>query len=146
MNVRQEVDPEGDNRERANLTLVLRAALLAAWIGCLLWLSLASKLPSVPSILAWDKLQHAVAHAILTLLAGRFFTSLWRSDRLGWWSGFSLSVVFGLFIEWAQGALTRHRHADWHDVLANLVGAGCVLVVALMLTRKVRQSTSKILS
>lgn len=138
MNVRQEADPEGNNHEHANLTLVLRAALLAAWIGCLLWLSLASKLPPVPTILAWDKLQHAIAHAILTLLAGRFFVSLWRSHRHGWWSGFGLSLLVGLVIEVAQGTFTRNRQADWHDLIANLVGAGCVLLVALVLTRKER--------
>lgn len=111
--------------------LVLRALILAGWMGSLLWLSLVSTSFQVPEILAWDKLQHGIAHAVLTLLAGWFFSALWRSEPAGWWSGLLLSLAFGILIEVAQGTLTTDRVADWHDLVANMVGAGSVFVIAM---------------
>ena len=79
--------PTGQHHDKANKTtslvsdevaLVIYAALLATWMGCLLWLSLASRLPSVPRLLAWDKLQHFFAYAVLMFFSGNFFRLLFK--------------------------------------------------------------------
>jgi len=118
------------------LALVLYAALLAMWIGCLLWSSLASHLPFVPKILAWDKLQHFFAYAILMFFAGNFFRSLLRDRRKGLITGFLFTTGFGLLMEIAQETLSASRQADWKDFVANTLGAGLVFTIALLKKEK----------
>lgn len=118
------------------VTLVISAALLATWIGCLLWASLASHLPQVPRILAWDKLQHFTAYAILMLLSGRFIQLLLRNRVRGWIVGFIFTVGFGLLMEFGQETLTSNRHADWKDFTANSLGATIILFIALFKKNK----------
>ncbi|MBE0503140.1 MAG: VanZ family protein [Desulfuromonadales bacterium] len=118
------------------VALVLYAALLATWIGCLLWSSLASHLPTVPKIFAWDKLQHFSAYAILMFFSGNFFRSLLKHRRKGWITGFLFTVGFGLLMEIAQETISTSRHADWKDFVANTLGAGLVFTVALLKKEK----------
>lgn len=118
------------------VALVLYAALLAAWIGCLLWSSLASQLPTVPRILAWDKLQHFSAYAILMFFSGNFYRALLKHHRKGWITGFLFTIGFGLLMELAQEALSASRQADWKDFVANTLGAGLVFSIALLKNRK----------
>lgn len=125
-----------DSRETGNeIALVVHAALLAAWITCLIWLSLTSHPPIVPRLLAWDKLHHVLAYAVLMLLSGRFFTLLWRRPLPGWISGFTFSLAFGLLMEVGQGTLSTNRHADYRDMIANAIGAGLVFAIALIRQR-----------
>jgi VanZ family protein len=118
------------------VALVLYAALLATWIGCLLWSSLASHLPSVPRIFAWDKLQHFSAYAILMFFSGNFFRSLLKHHRNGWITGLLFTIGFGLLMEIAQKTLSASRQADWKDFVANTLGAGLVFAIALLKNRK----------
>jgi len=115
--------------------LVVRAALLAGWMGTMLWLSLADTLPSVPKYLSWDKLQHAGAYAVLAVLAGRFFAFLWRSERLGWGTAAVLSLAFGAILELAQSFYTRTRVGDWLDLLADAVGVALAWLLSLLVAR-----------
>ncbi|MCX6184609.1 MAG: VanZ family protein, partial [Flavobacterium sp.] len=48
---------------------------------------------------------------------------------------FSVSVSYGILIEFLQGAYTTTRKADIMDVLANATGAG-IAIVAILMTRK----------
>ena len=114
------------------VALVIYAALLAAWMGCLLWSSLASNLPTVPRILAWDKLLHFFAYAILMFFSGNFFKLLLKKRLQGWITGFTLTVGFGLLMEIGQQTLSTSRHADWKDLVANSLGAGLILAIALL--------------
>lgn len=118
------------------VALVISAALLATWIGFLLWSSLASHFPALPRFLAWDKLQHLLAYAILMLLSGRFFKLLFDNRIRSWIFGFIFTIGFGLLMEIAQEALTTSRHADWMDLAANSLGAGLILLIALMQKKK----------
>jgi VanZ family protein len=106
----------------------VRLAALAAWAGAILWLSLT---PSPPSpdleLLAWDKLQHAAAYALLTLLAGRYFILLPVGPRRAWVLGFLAAVAYGGLIEIMQGLVTEVRRAEWGDLLADALGASLVL-------------------
>lgn len=118
------------------VALVVYAALLATWVGCLLWSSLASHLPTVPRIFAWDKLQHFLAYAILMCFSGNFFKLLLRKRRKGWIIGFIFTVGFGLLMEIGQETLSTSRHADGKDLIANSLGAGLILVIALLKKEK----------
>lgn len=118
-----------ESTSREGWLLVLYAVLLVLWLAALVWLSLAA--PSFfvpPRLLSWDKLQHACAYAVLTLLAGLFVSELTRTRWLGWGLAAVGSVAFGALLEWAQGTLTQHRYADWHDIVANSTGALLVLL------------------
>ncbi len=72
-----------------------------------------------------DKMLHGFAYFILTLLW--LFYYLMKNARISnfKWKFFNISVlviVFGMLIEVLQGVLTRYRHPDWADVLANSIG------------------------
>jgi len=114
------------------VALVIHATLLATWIGCLLWASLSSHLPTVPRLLAWDKLQHFFAYAMLMLFSGNFFRLLFRNRLKGWLIGFSFTVGFGLLMEIGQKVFAISRSADWKDFVANSLGAGLVLAIVLL--------------
>ena len=118
------------------VALVIYASLLSAWIGFLLWSSLASHLPTVPRILAWDKLQHFFAYAVLMFFSGHFFRLLLKKQQKGWIIGFIFTVGFGLLMEVGQETLSISRNADWKDFIANSLGAGLVLAITLLKRKK----------
>lgn len=137
--------PTGQRHDKKNaptplvsdeVALVIYAALLAIWLGCLLWSSLASHLPAVPRILAWDKLQHFSAYAVLMFFSGNFFSLLFKKRLKGWITGFIFTVGFGLLMEIGQKTLSTTRNADWKDFVANSLGAGLILTIALLKNKK----------
>lgn len=123
--------------------LLARLTALFLWAGCLLWLSLTPNPPTAPSaLLSWDKLQHAGAYALLTLLAGRFF-SQWRPfSRNPWFLALFVAVSYGGLIEILQGTLTGVRRAEWGDLLADAVGGALVVAAALILERRLRRESA----
>ena len=102
----------------------LRWLLAAVWAGAICWLSL---IPAPPVLhhrwLGWDKLQHAAAFGLLTLLIGGAMTSCRASDVRCWGRAVLLATCFGALIELLQGVLTRYRSAEFGDLAADLVGA-----------------------
>ncbi len=118
------------------VALVIYAGLLSIWIGCLLWSSLASHLPPVPRILAWDKLHHFFAYSILMLFSGLFLKTLLKNHIKGWIIGFLFTLSFGLLMEIGQATLSTTRHADWKDFIANSLGAGLILAIVLLKNNK----------
>jgi len=95
--------------------------LLCACLTLLiLWLALMPT-ASAPSGFGWDKLNHAAAIAAVTCVA---FLGLCPCR----WAGlgaFLYGASLGILIEILQGALTTYRSAEWGDLLADLIGAGC---------------------
>ena len=77
----------------------------------------------------WDKAQHALAFALLGLVALRGFPHRARAVFLG-------LAVFGGLIEAAQWAV-GWRSAEWADWAADAVGLACVLG-ASVLGRRIR--------
>lgn len=123
--------------------LLARLTALLLWAGCLLWLSLTPNPPTAPSgLLSWDKLQHAGAYALLTLLAGRFF-SQWRPlNRNPWFFALIVAVFCGGLIEILQGTLTDVRRAEWGDLVADAVGGMLVVAAARVRERRLRRRSA----
>ena len=71
----------------------------------------------------WDKAQHALAFAVLTVWG------LWAWPLAGRWVLAGM-LVFGAAIELAQWAC-GWRFAEWADWAADAVGVGCAGFVAL---------------
>ena len=90
----------------------------------ILWLALMPAV-SAPTGLGWDKLNHAGAIAVVTVLAYLSLQLYRRAAAVALLYGFAL----GILIEVLQGTLTASRSAEWGDVLADMIGAGCAWVV-----------------
>jgi VanZ family protein len=102
----------------------LRLALLLGYVGVLLWLSLAPRLPRIPiAVLSWDKLHHAAAYFVLTLLVCWALAPTAAARRRVQLAAFLFAVLFGGLMEVAQGLLSSVRSASLLDMLANTIGA-----------------------
>lgn len=85
--------------------------------------------PEMPVTVTWnDKLLHFVAYFGLGILGG----SGWENRR-----AFLLLLmpVFGLGLEFVQGAFIPGRAFDWYDAVANAAGAFAGVASSLRLSR-----------
>ena len=98
--------------------------LCAAVTLVILWLALMPA-ASAPAGFGWDKLNHAGAMAAATWLAYLTLQPRPWAATAAFFYGASLGIV----IEILQGALTTSRAAEWGDVVADLIGAGCAWCV-----------------
>lgn len=80
--------------------------------------------PHIPTT-GWDKSNHLLAFAVLTILDCRTFPDRVAAVLVG-------SVLYGGLIEVLQ-SFTPHRSAEWGDLVADALGVivGCGLVVLL---------------
>ena len=100
------------------------------WGGLILLLSLlpGSDLPDI-EFDHIDKLGHAVVYGIFSFLiykaavAKKAFTPILLS--------LIISIVYGVFMEFLQGALSQDRHPEFSDMVANAFGAIFVAVVLI---------------
>jgi VanZ family protein len=102
---------------------------MAFW-GCAAAVLFLSLTPAPPiSVSTWDKVNHVFAFAVLGLLGLAGWPLRWRMVVIG-------LVAYGCGIEVLQ-SFTPTRQADWHDVLADLVGMmlGAALWAAAMQLR-----------
>ena len=108
---------------------IIRLFAPLAWASIILWLSLISSPPQLPGILGWDKLLHAGAYGLLTLLIAQYLLSLSLSPgKICWYAGLA-AVSYGALLEVLQMLAQTGRTAEWWDLFADAVGAflGCVL-------------------
>jgi VanZ family protein len=110
----------------------VRFLLCAVYAIIILWLALMPAPPSIPGILGWDKLLHAGAFLVFTLLAG---WALLACTKRAWRWALLASAGFGILIEVLQGLFTTTRSADPFDLLADLVGAGTVFLLIVIRER-----------
>lgn len=96
----------------------------------ILWLALMPG-EATPAGLGWDKLNHAVAIAAVTVVA---FLALYPRRRAAL-EAFLYGALLGALIEILQGTLTTTRSAEWGDLLADLAGGGCVWLVLRFVLR-----------
>ncbi|MFV8440954.1 VanZ family protein [Flavobacterium sp. LB2P44] len=116
------------------------AAIL--WAGTIAFFCLV-QLNNVPlgNVANLDKFVHAFFHFVLTMLC--FLVLKSRSNAINGLKplmvSFLFSVIFGIGIEIAQEMLTKTRHADVFDVLANLSGATLAAGVVILFGLNTKQ-------
>lgn len=99
------------------------------YFPALIWLAVvtgASVLPSVQlpkfDLLSADKLGHAVAYGVLTLLILRAHARLGGAPRPDW-TAVLFSIAWGVLMEYVQYFFLPGRFYEYDDMLANGIGA-----------------------
>lgn len=118
----------------ARLPLPVKLAILALALGVLAWLSLAPT-DELPKVSLSDKVEHAIAYAVLTAVAFVLFPR-----RLG--LALAGGMAFGVLIEVLQATMGFGRDGDWRDAAANASGAA-VVAGAILLARWARGSSPR---
>jgi VanZ family protein len=112
---------------------LLRLLLLLAWLTCVIVLSLTAKPPRPPAFLSSDKLQHACAYAVLTLLTAGVLVPRIRNRIRGWLLSAFCAALVGIALEVAQKLMHSRRHGDLYDVAANLFGIFLIAMLGILL-------------
>ncbi|GEM_PF-1126107 len=108
---------------------IMRLFAPLVWAVAILWLSLTSSPPQLPGILGWDKLLHAGAYALLTLLIAQYLLSLSLSPgKICLYAGLA-AVCFGALLEVMQFLMQTGRTAEWWDLFADAVGVFLACVI-----------------
>ena len=116
-------------RESFKLNSLLRLALPILWAGIICWLSLTSTPPTlIPGVLGWDKLLHAVAYALLSILVAQYLY-IYTHIRKTVFYACCLVILYGGLMEVLQLMMQAGRLAEWWDLVADIIGAltGCVI-------------------
>ncbi len=118
-----------ENKKPNTAEFLFRLFVPFAWAGIILWLSLTSSPPQLPGILGWDKLLHAGAYGLFSLLIAQFLLCLPLPPRKVWWQAGVAAVCFGALLEILQLLAQTGRTAEWLDLLADAVGVffSCVI-------------------
>lgn len=121
------------SRERRVDALLWALAFVA--VGLTLWFSFGVKPPGAEAFPQADKVEHAGAYFVTTLLL--LLAAVWRPGRgpgLFWrwrWLVLAVVVVAGGVVELAQQLLTAHRKGDVLDWVAEIMAVlGAVGVLA----------------
>jgi VanZ family protein len=111
-----------------------RLTIYALTVLAILWLSL-SPHPYLPTkgLLSWDKAQHALAYAVLSLLGGWAFQPMMGGGLRPWRRAAWIALTYGILLEFAQMLFTSVRSAQFSDAVANGVGAFSVYFVARLI-------------
>lgn len=109
--------------------MILRLLAPLVWVCMIVWLSLTSSPPQISGVLGWDKLLHAGAYGLLTLLIAQSFLCLPLNPRKAWWYSLVASICFGALMEVLQLLVETGRSAEWGDLCADAVGSllACVI-------------------
>ena len=113
----------------SKLAHILRLSMPVLWALIIFWLSLTSSPPQLPGVLGWDKLLHAGAYGLLSVLLAQAFFCPPFSAKKPWWLAGTIAVVYGALLEILQLLSQSGRTAEWLDLLADAVGACFCCVV-----------------
>lgn len=106
---------------------LLATLFVAGLIACL---SLVPSPPQMPGLLGWDKLQHAGAYGLLSLLIAQTLNTLPRlRPEKAWWRAALAAICYGGLMEILQLLMHLGRTAEWSDLAADALGVVicCVL-------------------
>ena len=110
-------------------THILRLSIPVLWALIILWLSLTSSPPQLPGVLGWDKLLHAGAYGLLSILLAQAFLCPPFSMNKPWWLAGITAVIYGALLEILQLLSQTGRTAEWLDLFADAIGAFFCCVV-----------------
>jgi len=108
---------------------ILRLSAPCIWVLIILWLSLTSSPPQFPGVLGWDKLLHAGAYGLLSLLLAQAFLCPPFLLRRPWWPAGGVAVAIGALLEILQLLAQTGRTAEWLDLFADAIGAFICCVI-----------------
>lgn len=108
---------------------ILRLSAPVLWALIILLLSLTSSPPQLPGVLGWDKLLHAGAYGLLSLLLAQAFLCPPFSLNRPWWLAAGAAVAYGALLEILQLLSQTGRTAEWLDLFADALGAFFCCVV-----------------
>ena len=116
-------------RESFNFYYVIRFSLPILWAAIICWLSLISNPSQITNILGWDKLRHAMAYALLTVLVAQYLQMHFPGSWKAVFYATCFAIMYGGLMEILQLSLQTGRVAEWADLLADMIGAftGCVI-------------------
>jgi len=114
---------------RNSLETFIRLSAPILWALIMLWLSLTSSPPQISGVLGWDKLLHACAYGLLTLLIAQFLLYTPLNSGKAWWQAGLVAVCYGGLIEILQLLAHTGRTAEWWDLFADAVGAFLAYVI-----------------
>ena len=103
--------------------------LLVLLLAIISWLAFGSASPT-PNLPGWDKVNHLLAFLVLGTVASFAHAPGWRRTMVT----ASGLLLYGAFIEIVQAQLPN-RHGDWDDLVADVVGLLCGLLLAAALRR-----------
>jgi VanZ family protein len=104
-------------------------ALLVLLLVIISWLAFGSASPT-PNLPGWDKVNHLMAFLVLGAVASFAHAPGWRRTLVT----ASGLLLYGAFIEIVQAQLPN-RHGDWDDLVADVAGLLCGLLLAAGLRR-----------
>ena len=108
---------------RCDLETLTRLFAPIIWAIILLWLSLTSSPPQLPGVLGWDKLLHAGAYGLLTVLIAQLLVYLFFDSGKFWWRAGLAAIAYGGLLEILQLLAQTGRTAEWWDLCADAFGA-----------------------
>ena len=114
---------------RNSLETYFRLSAPILWALIMLWLSLTSSPPQISGVLGWDKLLHACAYGLLTLLIVQFLLYAPLNSGNAWWQAGFVAICCGGLIEILQLLANTGRTAEWWDLFADAVGAFLAYVI-----------------
>lgn len=124
-----------------DLIIISRWLLFIAYVLVICWLSLTPSPPVIEdAFFGWDKVQHAGAYGVFTLLAGWAFGNITLDVKRRWQLAVVAAVTLGGLLEIIQGMFTTTRTAEWGDLLADLIGGagayGLIMLIRLIRVNK----------
>lgn len=131
-------------KQKSSLATFVRFSLPALWALAVLWLSLTPSPPQMHGIFGWDKLLHAGAYGLLSLLIAQALLYLHRSIKQAWWQAAVLSILFGALLEILQLSAQTGRRGEWLDLFADAVGAFfCCVIFRHVIKRRCSHEENK---
>ena len=104
------------------VVFIVRLGMPLLWASTMFCLSLTSSPPQIPGVLGWDKLLHAGAYGLLTVLIVQFLFYLPFNTGNPWWGAGLFAIGYGTLLEILQLLSGTGRTAEWWDLFADAVG------------------------
>ncbi|MGI6047842.1 MAG: VanZ family protein [Petrimonas sp.] len=128
-----------------------RHIIFPAFVGLIIFtvtcLISSDDVPSLPPIIAWDKIAHFGMFFVLSAVSLFDYYRLHNGEpkmrRWIFW-GFVLPVIYGAVIELMQKYFFLTRSAEMADFIADVFGSLIALLIALLLYKKLRKQEKKV--